>query len=342
MRITTTLILILFSVNAIAQFTFNHDDFEIESQKCNVHRITQTEKGEVTRIKEYDSLGRMIFSYSTLYCGDYWNKKYIYYLRGYVYDSQDRLMIEYYLHSNAGHIRTYYQYDSVGNKTIFINKTQKQTSDQINTNPYHRISEYKNYNDLITSSEVKELNDNKSSAKLYSKEFYNNGKIVKEIQFNEKQDTNWIKEYIYDKNRISKTLSYSYSEGEKRLSRIFTSKSKSDTLIIETLLRVGNNSSRDTIFHIHELYNRQNKILVKKSFKDEKIEVKKYFYNANGKLLYIDYDEHQRFGEYPLGSRKVRKTYKYNGQGLVKKEKIIHESPREKEKRKFKYKIEYY
>lgn len=342
MRITTTLILILLSVNAIAQFTFNHDDFEIESHKHNIHRITQTEKGEVTRIKEYDSLGRVIFSYSTLYCGDYWNKKYIYYLRGYVYDSQDRLMIEYYLHSNAGHIRTYYQYDSVGNKTIFINNTQKQTSEQINTNPYHRISEYKSYRDLISSSEVKELNDNKSSAKLYSKELYNNGKIVKEIHFNEKKDTDCVKEYIYDKNRISKTLSYSYSEGRKKLSRIFTSKLKSDTLIIETLLGVSTYSSSDTIFHIHELYNRQNKILIKKSFKKDKIEVRKYFYNANGKLLYIDYDVHQRFGEDRFGSRKVRKTYDYNKEGLVKMEKIIHESPRKKEKRKYKYKIEYY
>ncbi len=346
MRTIAAIILIFFSINAIAQFAFNHDDFEIESQKKNIRRITQTEKGTVTRIQEYDSIGRIVFSYGTLYSGENWNKKYIFYLRAYIYDKQGHVIIQYNLHSNAGHSGSYYHYDSLGNKATYYNKFQNHTSHQINTNPYHRISEYKNYSGLIASSEIEILNNKKESALLSSKEIFDNGKIVKEIHFNNDGSIDWEKEYKYDKDRILKTLSYSFEEGEKRLSRIFTSECKSDTFFIETLVSVKSNSLQDTIFHIHEIFNSQNKIIVKKTFEKEEIKERLYFYNAEGRLLYIDFDVHERFGnetyDYPFGNSKVRKSYKYNRLGLIKREIILEEFPKNKEKRKYKYKIEYY
>lgn len=340
------IILIFFSINSFAQFAFNYDDFEIDSTKESIHRITQTEKGTVTRIVEYDSLGRNVFSYSTLDCGEDWNKKYIFYLEANIYDNKNRVIIHYSLHSNAGHLRFYSQYDSLGNKTVFINETQNHTSDQINTNPYHRISEYKNYYELITSPEIIELDNKKSSAQLYSKEIFDNGKIVKEIYFNNDMSINWEKDFIYHDDRVSKELSYSYEEGKKSLSRIFTSECKSDTFFIKTLVNVNQNKTQDTIFHIYEIFNNQNKIIVERSFENGLFEERLYSYNEEGKLLFIDFDVHDKFGneerDNPNESRKERKIYKYNKMGLIKCEIIREESHKKKEKKIFKYKIEYY
>lgn len=346
MRTIATILLVFFSINAFAQFAFNYDDFKIDFTKKSIHRITQTEKETVTRIVEYDSLGRNVFIYSTLDCGEDWNKKYIFYLEANIYDNKNRIIINYYLHSNAGHLRTYFQYDSLGNKTVFINETDNHTSDQINTNPYHRISEYKNYYELITSPEIIELDIKKSSAQLYSKEIFDNGKIVKEIYFNNDTSINWEKDFIYDNDRVSKELSYSYEDGKKRLSRIFTSECKSDTFFIKTLVNVNQDIPQDTIFHIYEIFNNQNKIIVERSFENGLFEERLYFYNTEGKLLFIDFYVHDKFGneesDNPNESRKVRKTYQYNKKGLIKSEIILEEYPKNKEKRNYKYKIEYY
>lgn len=349
MRLLFTILTLSSIFRISAQFSFNHDEIDNSWLPENIHRITQLQDDFVTKITEYDSLGRVAFKYKTLFVGENWNEKYIFTIRAYKYDPNNRVTAEYILHSNAGHSRLTYLYEKNGTIITYKARTESTPSEKINTNPFSQIKNYKTFEQLMNSLEIRLLDSLAVNNQLINKEIIENGLTKKEVDFKTNGDTSSIKKYQYRNNEVSGFTTYYFNDLQITKRRVFTSKLDTSNIYINTLVSINPGSIIDTIYLIHEEFDQNNNLIRKAELKENLVKIYEYQYDS-GKVktarFSINYKEFNGDNSEYLTSNfksglKFQKEYKYYKNMLIKKEIITDFSNHSKTKAKFKYQIEY-
>jgi len=207
-----TAIIIILLTNLILVFGQKADTQNMQSvdtantnRKVRFIRVFQGEK--IVSVREYDTIGNLVFNYKSDESFGNWTgkgitKEYITTIAAKIYDKQNKVLKSFFLHSNAGLSIDFYDYDDMGNNTkIFqINNDYEKNKFAINTNPYKYISEILNLNTLLNHPKIKEI-ERVAKKHLREENTYDSHKNVLTTRFfNEKGDTTDFELNQYDKN----------------------------------------------------------------------------------------------------------------------------------------------
>jgi hypothetical protein len=272
----------------------------------NIKKIIQYSDTIILNVREYDKNSNEIFNYYVQYVGEFWNGKNVYLISGKFYDSQNRLIKSYNLHSNIGFSISIFEYDSINNvKTEFLIEPKNIIQHEANSNPYRYIAKICSINDLLEFKEIIEL-EQKSKRQLIKKEYYDNSdKLLKTVVFDERLDTSSTSFYFYNKigklisisQNLNPDLPYRYHSYEKKYN--YTE----DNRIIYTETGI-------------EMMNSSN-IINLPTKKIDTIETKIYEYNSINQLI----NEYSLMSDYEfMGNREYeydKTSYKYNESGLI-------------------------
>jgi hypothetical protein len=353
-KLTTILILMIYGIVTFGQLTFLPNDISKTKKLLpdNIRTIRQYKGDLLLNVREYDTLKNLTFSHYKQYVHENWNGKYLTMITGNLYNDLGILIKSYHLHSNAGLSIWYYEYDFLGNNTkLFMRDNDYEDHDSlINTNPYRYIEEITNINELNNHPKIKEIEKVVQKYLHWERTYDSIGNMLTELSFNENGDTSGYQRYEYDENNNniyfynewSKENHWEYFyEYEKEYS-FFEENEETDPKPKKILQSVrvdfecGENRKRVSDITFYRYNNRDKLIEEAKYEKGEFQDKYVYEYNDLGQVT-----KRTAF-VYDLNKIASIKTYSYNEEGDVIKEKDEDFRSGEKEKNEYRYEYEYY
>lgn len=325
-----------------------YNTFELSKDMCNgkVKQITQLESGQVTRIVEFNSSGKICFDYK----GIIKDKKYainnLFRINAYDYNKEGQIRKVYQLHSNKGHSITYTEWDTINRlKSIYISKSPKDIINRpINSNAYLEISEIHNYNQLIEYEEVQTI-ETSDSRILLSKAIINKeGNEVDVNMFEGGKEKGHVTMEYDDQNRLTHFSGnygpnikirkvISYPQSFLKTEEFYTNSNGFQEELESNHITKTDRKGRDTFYYSKR--------------RDGVIKVVKYIYNDLDLLIAEEHyicknDNGSIIGPYHSQVKDHDIVFKYNSKGLVIKEIVQSYINPKKNEYKYKYKIVYF
>lgn len=313
------------------------ESFDTKNIPEKIKKIIQYKSDTILNIREFDSSKNLIFSHSKEYIGPYWNNKYITTIHANIYDSNNKKIKSYYLHSNVGICLDYFEYDENGfQKNVYSkNNDFEDNEDQINTNPYSFIFKIESLNDLINNEKINRIEEIATKFLQLEKEYDSIGNLISEISFNSLYKRNNLEKFVYDN---ANNLIYSYLEDSDNNSLDFIYNYSENKLIQKLRISpIKNSISKEVDFIEFYIYDNKNRLIEEIVYEKGKMKYK-YFYEYNEINLVKKIITYLYNFEKPT----IVEKYYYNKKRNVTKEKIYDYRSNEKIINKYSYFYEYY
>ena len=311
--------------------------FSKEQLPKNIKKITQYENGRLLSIFEYDSLKNLTFFYYKEFIHERFNHKYIIRIKCNLYDSNSKVIKWYYLNSNTGLSVYQEELDSLGN---VVKEFIKEAEDfyTVNSNPFYFISKIKNKEDLFESKEIKVF-ENVSTTRLLKESEYNKlNNLITSKHFDDNHLISEVENFEFDVQNRLKSEVHNYSDGlNYRFNYTYNDSLNYKIKFIEKIITSDSIEDIDVNTKIYK-YNEYGKIVEHIELKNGQKYLKlKFNYAIENKVVVKEYDFYE---EKPYLTYITQNFYENSG-FLIKR--LIEFVPSgEVEKRKYKYKLEFY